>query len=486
MLLCRRSFFAKGLERARNPRQWQQRSFNIYTRLFDDLEARGFIHDSTGLEKLREAFSHGRRMVYAGIDPTANALHVGHLIPLMCLLHFQIRGHQIIPLIGGATGLIGDPSGRSSERNRIDPTEVEINVQALTTSVERFYKNAFTYAEKRLGPNVKTYYPANVSSNLQWFKDMSLLSFLQDIGFHARLNTMLNRESVQARLTSPQGISFTEFAYQLLQGYDFYHLHKHYNCIVQIGGSDQWGNILAGIDLIHKANPYEPVNLRQKAKDKYEAYIKQKAFGITTPLLTAANGEKFGKSAGNAVWLDHQKTRPVDFYQFWLRTLDTDVEKYLKLFTLLGPAEIERTLKLHQANPEKRIAQRLLAGEVTTLVHGEVGLTKALALTDVFYGTGLKTLVTEDIVQAMQGDPRLVMITRQELMNTPVPQLLATYGLVGSTSQARELCWAGGLYVNDQAFRDPHDRIRKQQLIDSRIAVFRAGKTRFLIFVVQN
>ena len=273
-----------------------------YFSLLRELTNRGFVQNVTRPDALAHALASASRTVYAGIDPTARSLHIGHLLPLLCLFHFRSQGHTIIPLIGGATGRIGDPSGRNTERQLADIQHIQDNVSSLSESIRRFFTRASSYASRRR-PNIhlSALSPPNILSNLEWHQRFTMLDFLRTVGVHARISAMIGRESVKARLNSQQGISFTEFTYQLLQAYDFYHLHKHHGCSIQIGGSDQWGNIVAGLELIAKttASGEESPNV----------------FGITTPLLTTSTGEKFGKSAGNAVWLDSGLTSIFDFYQ---------------------------------------------------------------------------------------------------------------------------------------------------------------------------
>ncbi|KAG6861097.1 hypothetical protein C0995_004034 [Termitomyces sp. Mi166 len=425
------------------------------------------------LEVLSAALESKRQVAYVGIDPTAGSLHVGHLIPLMCLLHFHLRGHGAIPLIGGATGRVGDPSGRLTERQLADIKQVSDNVDSLTKGIHTFFKHASAYARAR-GLNVERLIrePA-VTSNLQWHENINLLDFLRTVGVHARVNTMLNRESVKARLTSQRGLSFTEFTYQLLQAYDFYHLHKNYECTIQIGGSDQWGNILAGIELISR--------LENLASEDTEA----KAFGLTTPLLTTASGEKFGKSVGNAVWLDSNLTSVFDFYQYFVKVDDADVEKYLKLFTLLSHDEITSIIKAHTAQPEKRIAQKRLAAEVTHIVHGDTGVSRAVTLTKLLFESDYNGLTAHQIISALEGDPRLVMVDETELLDSPIMKLAAKYRLMASTSASRNLVQARGLYINNQTVPESQFRVTKPQLIDERVAILRAGKDKLLILVVK-
>lgn len=273
-----------------------------YLSLLRELTNRGFVQDVTRSDALAHALASASLTVYAGIDPTARSLHIGHLLPLLCLFHFRSQGHTIIPLVGGATGRIGDPSGRNTERQLADIQHIQDNVSSLSESICHFFTRASSYALRR-HPNIhlSASSPPNILSNLEWHQRFTMLDFLRTVGVHARISAMINKESVKARLNSQQGISFTEFTYQLLQAYDFYHLHKHHGCSIQIGGSDQWGNIVAGLELIAKTTaPGEEA---------------PNVFGITTPLLTTSTGEKFGKSAGNAVWLNPGLTSIFDFYQ---------------------------------------------------------------------------------------------------------------------------------------------------------------------------
>ncbi|KAG6911138.1 hypothetical protein DXG01_003878 [Tephrocybe rancida] len=383
-------------------------AYTNYPGLLEDLTERGFVHHVTRREVLSAALESKRQVVYVGVDPTAGSLHIGHLIPLMCLLHFQLRGHGIIPLIGGATGRVGDPSGRLTERQPADIKQVGDNVNSLTEGIRTFFKRASGYAQAR-GVNLEgLVMEPSVTSNLLWHEDINLLEFLRTVGIHARVNTMLNRESVKARLTSQRGLSFTEFTYQLLQAYDFYHLNRSHRCTIQIGGSDQWGNILAGIELIGR--------LENPASEDTEA----EAFGLTTPLLTTASGEKFGKSAGNA---------------YFVKVDDADVEKYLKLFTLLGLEKIASIMESHRAQPEKRIAQKHLAAEVTEIVHTGTGVSRALTLTKLLFESNYDGLTAHQITSAFEGDPRLVMVDEAELLDTSIMKLAARYHLVASASK---------------------------------------------------
>ncbi|KAF9465038.1 hypothetical protein BDZ94DRAFT_433124 [Collybia nuda] len=448
-----------------------RRSYVTGVGLLDDLAHRGLMHDVTHRQALHAALARPQS-VYAGVDPTARALHIGHLLPLMTLLHFHLRGHTVIPLIGGATGRIGDPSGRLVERQPADTKQVEGNAASLTASIQRFFGRAVEYAVRRVGDHRRGP-DAVVANNLEWHERVNMLDFLQHVAIHARVNTMLNRESVRARLSSQQGLSFTEFTYQLLQAYDFYHLHKHRACSIQVGGSDQWGNILAGLDLIARLDP--PASSHSPP-----------AFGITTPLLTTASGDKFGKSAGNAVWLDPGMTSVFDFYQYFVKVDDADVEKYLKLFTLLSWTDITQVMQTHTTSPEKRTAQRRLAAEVTEMVHSPDGLARAQTLTALLFDSDPTHLQAAHIVAALHDDPRLALVSRTELLDLPVFKLAGKYGLVASASAARNLITARGLYLNNRTVPDAQHKIDPASLIDDRVVLLRAGKDKVLVLATQE
>ncbi|PPQ98626.1 hypothetical protein CVT24_003959 [Panaeolus cyanescens] len=461
------------------PRRWPscflnlRRLYHTQKPILDDLSERGFIQDVTRRDALERAVGTHKQTVYAGVDPTAKALHIGHLLPLMCLLHFKIRGHDVIPLIGGATGRVGDPSGRLTERDPADIKQVEENVTSLTNGLQTFFQRALLYASARQqSSSINSEEEIQVISNLSWHQSFTMLDFLQKVGIYARVNTMMNRESVRARLESQQGLSFTEFTYQLLQAYDFYHLNKHFGCTIQVGGSDQWGNIVAGLELIGKLS----------ATDANES---PSAFGITTPLLTTTRGEKFGKSAGNAVWMDSSLTSVFDFYQYFLKVPDADVGTYLRLFTLLPSDHINRILVEHATEPEKHIAQTLLAREVTEMVHYKDGVVQASTITALLFSSDYTNLKAEDILLALRDDPRLVRISRSELFETPVTKLAAKYGLTPSNSASRTLLSSGGLYLNNVPLLDAQAKITAHDLLDQRVAILRAGKSKLMTFVTD-
>lgn len=453
-----------------------RRTFALRISLLDDLASRGLIADITRPEKLEEHLKCGRRTVYAGVDPTASSLHVGHLLPLMVLLHFQVRGHFVIPLIGGATGLVGDPSGRTEERVPVDPAKTEYAAMKLEKTLNKFFEHGDLYAHSRLPPSLKTVHKPMVVDNKEWLQHLGLLDFLRTAGVHIRLNTMLARESVRSRMESQKGASFTEFTYQLLQAYDFFWLYKNRDCTIQVGGSDQWGNILAGLEMINREN---------MCPSPSSKLVEEKGFGFTTPLLTTTSGQKFGKSAGNAIWLEENMTSVFDFYQFFLQTADADVEKQLRMLTLLSVYDIGDVMRRHWANPEKRIAQHLLADEVTELVHGKQGLQKAYTTTKIIFGSSYWTLTASEITSAFAGDPRLVFCEESEIFSNPVTHLAAGYELISSKSEAQRLVKSKGLYLNNKPVAFADYTLRRSDLIDGKVVILRAGKTKHLIIALS-
>ncbi|KAI0819996.1 hypothetical protein BC628DRAFT_1399822 [Trametes gibbosa] len=459
-----------------HPQRRQCRSFQLRAGLLEDLKSRGLVADITRPAQLEYEVQKQPQTVYVGVDPTAPSLHVGHLVPLLSLFHFQMRGHHIIPLIGGATGLVGDPSGRSTERPLSAPETIAHNVEQLTAGIILFFERTMNYAKRRIPQSSTPIHPPNVQNNLNWLKDLNLLEFLRTVGFHSRVNTMLARESVQARLTSQQGISFTEFTYQLLQAYDFLTLHRRYGCTIQIGGSDQWGNIIGGIELIGRAN---------SAPGATHDGVAEKGFGLTTPLLTTASGQKFGKSAGNAVSLNEKDTSVYDFYQFFLRTSDGDVGRYLKMFSLLPEVEIEEIMRSHNESPEARVAQQKLAEEVTELVHGVDGVERAQLATKLLYDREIATAKTEDVLAALSGNPVLHVCDASQVLDVPLIKLAATFHLAASNSAARQLVSAKGLYLNNSPVTDVYQRLSSADLVDGRLAFMRAGSQKQAVVVLK-
>ncbi|BEI90345.1 uncharacterized protein CcaverHIS019_0304150 [Cutaneotrichosporon cavernicola] len=486
--------------------------------VLDELEARGFVQAITSADLRKQLES--PTTAYAGIDPSASSLHVGNLLPLMGLLHLRARGHRPLALIGGATGMIGDPSGRSTERNALSESELATNVAGITAQVHAFFERGTMYAEKR------GYSPGEggvqVVNNYEWFKGVGFLEFLRDVGKFARVNTMLSRESVKNRLNSDAGISFTEFSYQLLQAHDFATLYKNHDCRLQLGGSDQWGNIVAGIDMIHRVRGQAATEAEREQRTKNQALNQEAkaasaasarraardaakeqaeraaeaveaarseappAFGLTIPLLTTASGEKFGKSAGNAVWLDPGRTSINDFYQFFYRASDADVEKYLSLLTLVPRERIDAVMAEHGRSPRERLAQALLADEVTELVHGPKGVAKAHAAKAIMYAKDPRALKSADVLAALEGDPRLIRVKQSEIRGVPVSKLVAMHGLVGSRSEATRLIKPHNtaIHINEIPVTDPRQEIVETSLVDNHLAVVRRGTRDMLVFYV--
>ena len=382
--------------------------------------------------------------VYAGFDPSCDSLQAGNYVTIMALSHFQRAGHRVIAVVGGATGLIGDPSGKSSERNLLTDEQVRHNLEGIKENLSRFI--AFD-----TGPN-----PASLVNNYDWHKDFTFVSLLRDVGRHFRVNQMLAKESVKRRLESQDGISFTEFCYQILQGYDFLHLFREAGCRLQIGGSDQWGNITAGTELIR----------RVEGADSY---------GLIFPLVCDSQGRKFGKSEGNAIYLDHRRTSYYEFYQFFLRTLDADVIRFLRIFTFLPEEELRRLEGEVTAAPEKREAQRMLAEHLTRAVHGEHGLAVAQRASDVLFGGSFDGLAASDLLAVFANVPSSEL-PRDAVVGKPVLEVVATTGLCASKGEARRLMQQGGLTVNNVRVSDVAAVFEASMLIEGRLTVLQSGK----------
>jgi len=385
--------------------------------LLAELEWRGFVHHTT--KELAAHLATGRRTLYCGFDPTAPSFQVGNLMPLMLLRHFQLAGHRPIVLMGGGTGLIGDPSGKQSERPLLSEEQIRENVRRQRDQLVRLFD--FDAKETR----------ALVLNNADWLVEQRLVAFLRDVGKHFSVNVMMQKESVKARLDA--GISYTEFSYMLLQAYDFLHLYRKEQCTIQVGGSDQWGNITAGIDLIRRVEGGE-------------------AHGLVGPLFTTASGAKFGKTEGGAVWLDPALTSPYQFYQFWINTDDRDAERYLKLFTLLSQDEIKALLRSHDKDPSRREAQKRLAIEVTQLVHGTRACSSAVAASAILF----------DEFSPQEAEPGAFDVLAQEIPTVAASSAdgltlvdaVVQAGLAKSKSEARRSIEQGGIYVNQQRVKD--------------------------------
>jgi tyrosyl-tRNA synthetase len=414
------------------------------TNLYEELAWRQLIYDAT--DGLSDLLAREPLTGYIGFDPTASSLHVGSLLQILSLARLQRFGHSPIAIVGGGTGMIGDPSGKSQERILLSPEQIEAHLEGIRQQLSRFL-------DFDCRPN-----PARIVNNADWLGTIDLLSFLRDAGKHFTVNYMLEKQSVSRRLESEEGISFTEFSYLVLQAYDFLQLFDRYGCRLQMGGSDQWGNITAGTDLIRK--------LRAK-----------KAHGLVVPLVMSASGVKFGKTEAGTIWLDAGRTPPFRFYQFWLGTDDRDVVTYLKYFTFLDRATIDGLEAVTRSVPEKREAQRVLAREVTALVHGADQLVRAEHASTVLFGEDITTLTVEEVLAVFDDVPST------ELSGDAVGEagigmvdLVARVGLAPSKAEARRLVQSGGVYVNNRRVSDPQTRLTREQAIGGRLFVLRKGQ----------
>ncbi len=416
-----------------------------------ELRWRGMIHDMMPgtEEQLRKEPTTG----YIGFDPTADSLHIGNLVPILLLMHFQRAGHKPIALVGGATGMVGDPSGKSEERKFLDEETLRYNLSCQKKQLEKFLD--FTTRTN----------PAEIVNNYDWFKDMGFLQFLREAGKYITVNYMMAKDSVKKRLET--GISFTEFSYQLVQGYDFYWLYKHKNCKLQMGGSDQWGNIVTGTELIRR-------------KDGGEA------FALTTPLLTRSDGSKFGKSEGGNVWLDSNKTSAYKFYQYWLNLSDEDAEKYIKVFTFLSQEEIAALTEEHRKAPETRLLQRTIAREVTTLVHSRSDYQTAAEASEILFGKGtadvLNKLSENDFLSVFEGVPTYEIDRQLIHKGTPAIVLLTEHAPVfPSKGEMRRLVQNGGLSINKQKWTQPDAPVTSGFLIREKYILVQKGKKNYVL-----
>ena len=413
------------------------------SQLLADLEWRGLIAQTTDREELTKDLNSKPLKFYIGFDPTAPSLHVGNLVVILVMRRFQLAGHLPIALVGGATGLVGDPSGRNEERTLNDESVVEQWVGNIRSQLERFL-------DFNSGKSA-----AVMANNLDWTKPVSALEFLRDIGKHFSVNQMLAKDSVSSRLESG-GISYTEFSYQVLQAFDYLELYRRDNCRLQLGGSDQWGNIVAGLDLIRKVESGS-------------------AHAFTIPLMAKSDGSKFGKTAGGSVWLDSEMTSPYAFFQFWINTEDADVEKYLKVFSFKERAEIERLIETVKINPGAREAQRELAREITSLVHGADQCAKVEAASLALFGQGDLSALDEKTLAAALSQLPKVSINKGEAFPTWV-DLLAATGVVDSKSAARRIVKENGAYLNNEKITGEDFVPTKADLIHGRFLVLRKGK----------
>jgi len=408
--------------------------------IIDELEWRGAINQQTDAEGLRKLTSEKSISLYCGVDPTGDSMHIGHLIPFMMLKRFQLAGHRPVILIGGATGTIGDPSGRTTERTLQTMDQVQNNVDALTAQMKKLFLN-----EGDTG--------LRMVNNYDWTHNVTILDFLRDYGKNFSVNTMLAKDIVASRLDT--GISFTEFSYQILQSMDFHHLFVNEDVQLQIGGADQWGNITSGLDLIRK-------------KEGSEA----KAFGLTIPLMLKADGTKFGKTAGGAIWLDPNKTTPFEFYQFWANTDDRDVIRYLKFFTFLTQEQIKALEEKVQTEPHKREAQRVLAEEMTKFVHSEEALVQAQKITAALFSGDIKALTADEIEQGFKDMP--TFHASKEEKN--IVDWLVDLGIEPSKRQAREDITNGAISMNGEKVTDLEMTVTVDNSFDGRFIIIRKGK----------
>jgi tyrosyl-tRNA synthetase len=411
--------------------------------IIDELEWRDAINQQTDAEGLRKLVEEKMISLYCGVDPTGDSMHIGHLIPFMMMKRFQLAGHHPVILIGGATGTIGDPSGRQTERQLQTLEQVQDNVDALTAQMQKLFD---------FGGNSEV----KMVNNYDWTKDVSILEFLRDYGKNFSINTMLAKDIVASRLET--GISFTEFSYQILQSMDFHHLYKAEDVQLQIGGSDQWGNITSGLDLIRK-------------KEGPEA----KVFGLTIPLLLKSDGTKFGKTAGGAIWLDPEKTTPFEFYQFWLNTDDRDVVKYLKFFTFLTKDRIDELVVKVETEPHKREAQRVLAEEMTKFVHSENAFLQAVKITEALFSGDIKVLTADEIEQGFKDMP--TFHATKETKN--IIEWLVDLGIEPSKRQAREDINNGAILMNGEKVTDVNTDVTVENSFDGRFIIIRKGKKNY-------
>ena len=412
--------------------------------LMEDLKWRGLIYQQTDEEGLTKVVNEEKISLYCGVDPTADSMHIGHIVPLLTLRRFQTHGHRPILLVGGATGMIGDPSGRSEERQLQTTEQVEKNVEGITAQMKRIF-------------DFDTENGAKMVNNNAWIGGLTLIEFLRDYGKLLGVNYMLAKDNVASRLE--EGISFTEFSYMLIQGIDFNHLYSNYGCRVQIGGSDQWGNITTGLEVIRKVQQDDEA----------------KAFGITIPLVTKADGTKFGKTAGGAVWLDANKTSPYEFYQFWVNTADADVIKYLKIFTFLEREEIEALEVSVQEEAHLRKAQRTLAEEMTRLIHGQEALDQAIRISQALFSGDLKALSVDEMRDAFKDVPSAEMPKEDK----NIVDFIVEAGISSSKRQGREDVTNGAISINGERIQDTAYTMTAEDRLEDQFTIVRRGRRNY-------
>ncbi|MFC4095440.1 tyrosine--tRNA ligase [Euzebyella saccharophila] len=429
------------------------------TNFVEELKWRGMLHDA--MPGTEEHLMNGLQSAYVGIDPTADSLHIGHLVGVMMLRHFQLAGHKPYALIGGATGMIGDPSGKSAERNLLDEPTLRHNQEAIKEQLSRFLD--FDSASDN---------GAVLVNNYDWMKDFSFLGFIRDVGKHITVNYMMAKDSVKKRLSTEakEGMSFTEFTYQLVQGYDFLHLYREYNCTLQMGGSDQWGNITTGTELLRRIG-------------------NGKGYALTCPLITKADGTKFGKTEGGNIWLDSERTSPYRFYQYWLNTSDEDAEKYIKIFTFLSKQEIEGLVEEHKQAPHLRALQKRLAEEITVMVHSKEDLENAQKASNILFGKStsddLRKLNEQTFLDVFDGVPQ-AEVSRTEIESglDMIGALADKTGFLGSNSEARRELKQNSISVNKEKVK-PDYQITEADLINNKYVLLQRGKKNYFVLVVS-
>ncbi|MEY4586018.1 MAG: hypothetical protein RIT05_436 [Bacteroidota bacterium] len=423
--------------------------------LLDELSWRGMIQDI--MPGTREQLEKELTTGYIGFDPTADSLHIGSLVPILLLVHFQKAGHKPIALVGGATGMVGDPSGKSEERNLLNEDTLQKNITGVKAQLERFLNFSPTL------PNA-----AELVNNYDWFKPISFIDFLRDTGKHITVNYMMAKDSVKKRIEGETGISYTEFAYQLMQAYDFYWLYQHKHCKLQMGGSDQWGNMTTGTELI-----------RRKCGGE--------AFVFTNPLVTKSDGGKFGKTEAGNIWLDPTKTSPYQFYQFWLNASDTDATRWIKLFTFLTREEIDSITELHLQNPAARILQRKLASEITIFVHGQEELNKAIETTEKLFANQqapIESLSEQDLEQ-IQGVVKVEIDRALLEEGVDIVSLLANTGIFPSKGEARKTVQGGGVSINRKKVDSVDLKVNAAFLLHNRYILIQKGKKNYFLITVK-
>ena len=412
--------------------------------LIEDLKWRGLIYQQTDEAGIEELLNKEQVTLYCGADPTADSLHIGHLLPFLTLRRFQEHGHRPIVLIGGGTGMIGDPSGKSEERVLQTEEQVEANVQGISNQMHKLFEFG---TDKR----------AVLVNNKDWLGQISLISFLRDYGKHVGVNYMLGKDSIQTRLE--HGISYTEFTYTILQAIDFGHLNRELNCKIQVGGSDQWGNITSGIELMRRM------------------YGQTEAYGLTIPLVTKSDGKKFGKSESGAVWLDADKTSPYEFYQFWINQSDEDVIKFLKYFTFLSKEEINQLEQSKEEAPHKREAQKALAENVTRFIHGEDALNDAIRISQALFSGDLKSLSAKELKEGFKDVPQVELSKN----TTNIIDALIETGIGSSKRQAREDVNNGAIYINGERQQDVNYELTDEDKIEGAFTIIRRGKKKYFM-----